>query len=284
MGNGADTLTVASLNVCCGLRNALPPLKERMAEVCAHIEGTDVDVLNLQEVWTPGLLALLRARLPSFPFLACGTGLSGRPAGGLAAFSRVPLGPAAYRSFRGTRARRGGVLHRAGAAANAALQGVLTYELTGLRTVVGTTHLTANRDGDWSPGNRHEALHLAQVRAVHRALRQARRPDIRLSVLAGDFNIPSSSGLYREILDGGGWRDPFAAADLPTFHAALLPDGARAYRVDYLLVHGDPERHPVTGTDRFLTEPVPTPSGPATHLSDHLGQLVRLRPPGAADD
>ncbi|MEW1909333.1 endonuclease/exonuclease/phosphatase family protein [Kitasatospora sp. NPDC085895] len=284
MGDGAKTLTVASLNVCCGVRNTLSPSKERAAGICALIERTDVDVVNLQEVWTPGLLALLRARLPSFPHLARGTGLLGQPAGGLVAFSRMPLRSAVYRSFRRTRARRGGVLFRAGAAASAGLQGVLTYELTGGRTVVGNAHLTANHDGDWSPGNRYEALQLAQLEAAHEAVRRARRPDTRLSFLVGDFNVPSSSGLYRAAVDGGTWRDPFAAADLPTFQAALLPDGARAHRVDYVLVHGDPQCHPVTGADVFLTEPVPLRSGPAAHLSDHVGQLVRVGLPGAAAD
>ncbi|WP_411543638.1 endonuclease/exonuclease/phosphatase family protein [Kitasatospora sp. DSM 101779] len=284
VGNGADTLTVASLNVCCGVRNTLHPLRERAAEICARIERMNADVVNLQEVWTPGLLAFLRARLPSHPFLARRPGLLGQPAGGLVAFSRMPLRSAVYRSFRSTRAHRGGLLFRAGAAAGAALQGVLTYELAGRRTVVGNTHLTANHDGDWSPGNRHEALQRAQVAAVHEALRRARRSDTRLSFLVGDFNAPSSSGLYRAIVDGGTWRDPFAAADLPTFQTALLPDGARAHRVDYVLVQGSPEHHPVTGTDLFLAEPVPMRSGPAAYVSDHLGQLVRVGVPEAAAD
>lgn len=62
-------------------------------------------------------------------------------------------------------------------------------------------------------------------------------------------------------MDADMWRDPFAAADLPTFHAELLPAGATAYRVDYLLVHGDPGRCPVIGIDRLFTEPVAVPHG-----------------------
>ncbi|MFD0532159.1 endonuclease/exonuclease/phosphatase family protein [Kitasatospora arboriphila] len=275
---------MASLNVCCGVRNTLPPLKERAAGICALIERTDVDVVNLQEVWTPGLLAFLRARLPSFPFLARGTGLLGQPAGGLVAFSRMPLRSAVYRSFRRARARRGGVLFRA--------------ERGGERGPAGRadlrTHRTPDRRGQRpSDGEPRRGLVAGQpvrgpaVGAAGGGARSragARRPDTRLSFLVGDFNVPSSSGLYRAAVDGGTWRDPFAAADLPTFQAALLPDGARAHRVDYVLVHGDPECHPVTGADVFLTEPVPLRSGPAAHLSDHVGQLVRVGLPGAAAD
>ncbi|PBC75560.1 endonuclease/exonuclease/phosphatase family metal-dependent hydrolase [Streptomyces sp. TLI_235] len=282
--SGAGTIAVATLNVCCGLRNSLRPVKERAAEICARVEQTDVDVLNLQEVWTPGLLGFLRGRLPSFPHVACSTGVFGRPMGGLVAFARVPVQSVAFRSFRATRPDRGNPLFRAGGAVTAGLQGVLTYELTGRRTILGNAHLSANRDGDWSAGNRHEALQRAQLRAVHEALRRAGRSDTRLALLVGDFNLPSTCGLYRRAVDGGAWRDPFAAADLPTFHAPLLPAGARAHRVDYVLVQGDPGRHPVTAADLLLTEPVRLPSGAASYLSDHMAQLVRVAMPAAAPD
>gem|GEM_PF-478703 len=279
MRSEAATIGVTSLNVCCGLTNPLRPVKERAAEFCRRLEQADMDVVNFQEVWTPGLLAFLRGRLPSFPFIALKRGIPGRAAGGVVSFSRLPLRSVRYVSFRGMRPRAGSPFFRSALAVSAGLQGVLTFELSGRRTVVGNVHLTANRDGDWSVGNRHEALQRAQLERVHKALRRARSADTELAIVGGDFNLPSSSFLYGVVVDGGMWRDPFAAADAPTFHSELLPAGAQAHRVDYLLVDGDWERHPVTATDLLFGEPVTMPSGGTAFLSDHVAQVVRITLP-----
>ena len=267
---------LVSLNVCCGMSHSLRPVKERAAEFCRRIVQADVDVVNFQEVWTPGLQRFLRRQLPSFPFVVCRTGVWGQPAGGLLSFSRTPVRDVGYVSFRGTKPQAGSPLFRCALALGSGLQGVLTFEVSGRRTVVGNVHLTANRDGDWSVGNRHEALQSMQLSRVQQVLRKARGRDTELVIASGDFNLPSGSALYEAFVGAGAWRDPFAAADLPTFHAELLPAGAKAYRVDYLLVDGDPDRYPVTGTDLLFAEPVAMPSGGTAFLSDHLAQVVRI--------
>src|SRR5204863_397822 len=81
---------VMSLNVC-GLPSALPSMKERAAHFCRHIDESDIDVVNLQEVWGRRALAVIRARLPSYPFVAWRRGTAGQPAGGLVTFSRLPV-------------------------------------------------------------------------------------------------------------------------------------------------------------------------------------------------
>lgn len=280
MTAATGSIGLASLNVCCGWSNSLRPVKERAAEFCRRLEETDVDIVNFQEVWTPGLHRFLCRHLPSFPFVARGTGLLGQPAGGLVSFSRTPLRSVGYVSFRGARARTGGLLLRCALALGSCLQGVLTFEVCGRRTVVGNVHLTANRDGDWSAGNRHEALQAAQLRKVHQVLRAARGGETELMIAGGDFNLPSHCALYEAVVDAGAWRDPFAAADLPTFHAGLLPAGAAACRVDYLLVQGDPGRHPVTRTELLFTEAVAMPSGGTAYLSDHVAQMATVAVPG----
>lgn len=279
----AATFGVASLNVCCGLANSLPPVRERAVEFCRRLEQADVDIVNFQEVWTPGLLAFLRTQLPSFRFVARKVGVLGQPAGGLASFSRLPLRSVEYVSFRGTRPQGGSPFFRAAMAAGACLQGLLVFEVPALRTVMGNVRLTANRDGQWSAGNRYEALQAQQVRRVHEVLDRSRRTDTALVIACGDFNLPSDCGLYGAVVDGGVWQDPFAAKNVPTFHADLLPTGARAHRVDYLLVDGDPDRHPVTGTDLLFTEPAALPTGRTAYLSDHVSQVVRIPVPGPPD-
>ncbi|MEU4730087.1 endonuclease/exonuclease/phosphatase family protein [Streptomyces sp. NPDC023588] len=281
MTTDGESVSLASLNVCCGMSNSLRPVKKRAAEFCRRLERTDVDIVNFQEVWTPRLQRFLARHLPSFPFVARRTGMLGQPAGGLVSFSRRPLRAVRYMSFRGTRPRAGGPLFRCAVTLGSRLQGVLTFEVSGHRTVVANAHLTANRDGDWSAGNRHESLQVAQLTRFHRVVREARGRDTDLVIASGDFNLPSSSALYEALVDEGGWRDPFAAADLPTFHAELLPAGASAYRVDYLLVHGDAARYPVTGSGLLFTEPVAMPSGGTAFLSDHMAQVATIgRGPG----
>lgn len=282
MDSDATIIGVASMNVCCGLTNPLRPVKERAAEFCRRLEKTDVDVVNFQEVWTPGLLAFIRGRLPSFPFAALRIGAAGRAVGGLVSFSKVPVRSVGYVSFRGTPPKRsGGPFSRLALAASAGLQGVLTFELSGRRTVVGNVHMSANRDGDWSAGNRHEALQRAQLARVHEVLGRVRKGDTELMVVGGDFNLPSTSALYDAVVDGGVWRDPFEAEDAPTFQAALLPAGRQAHRVDYLLVRGDDDRHPVIGTDLLFREPVEMLSGGTAYLSDHVTQVVRIKAPSS---
>ncbi|MFC4470196.1 endonuclease/exonuclease/phosphatase family protein [Streptomyces xiangluensis] len=276
------TTGVISLNVCCGLSSALPSVKERAAEFCSVLEASDAGIVNLQEVWTPGLLRVLRSRLRSFPFVAVRGGVAGQPAGGLVSFSRLPVRSVSYVSFRGARPRAGGVLFRSAVAIGSSLQGVLTFELTGRRTVLGNVHLSANRDGDWTAGNRHHAFQRTQLQMFHRTLRRARRPDTELAVACGDFNVSSDSPLYPMVVDGGAWRDAFAGSGRPTYHPELLPSGKQAHRIDYVLVAGDPERHPVTATSLLFTDRVRLADGRSTFLSDHAGLRVEVTLPGPA--
>jgi exonuclease III len=274
-----SVIGIASLNVN-GLGSAaLRPFAERAAQFCRWFEESGVEVVNLQEVWTRGNLAVLRSLLPAYTFLAWRRGVAGQPAGGLATFSRVPLRAVSYRSFRGVRVRAGGPLFRARLALNTRLQGVLTVELDRVGVVVGNVHLTANRDGDWCAANRHFAFQRAQLALMHEVLRH-RGGASPVTVLSGDFNISSTGPLYPLVVDGGGWHDPFAAADVPTFHQEFLPPGRSSCRIDYLLVHGAGAGaagapYPVAETAVLFANPVRV-AGRAVFLSDHCGLVARI--------
>jgi exonuclease III len=268
-------IRVASLNVC-GLPSSLPPLAARAVEFCRHIDGSELDVVHFQEVWRPRTLAVLRDRLPSFPFVAWRRGIGGQPAGGLATFSRLPVGAVSYTPFRGARPDRGGLRFRAWCAVNTALQGVLTVALAGLPAVLANTHLAANKDGDWSAGNRYHPFQRRQVALLHAALDRARTAGTELMVVAGDFNIASDGPLYPLLVDGGAWRDPFAGTDPVTYHTAFLPPGATGHRIDYLLVRGDAARYPVTGSGLLFAEPLDLPGGRRMYLSDHVALTAQV--------
>jgi endonuclease/exonuclease/phosphatase family metal-dependent hydrolase len=275
MTAGPDALRVTTLNVC-GLPGPLRPLAERAAEFGHRLDRSDADVVNLQEVWDQRALAVIRAHLPSVPHLAWRRGLAGQPAGGLVTFSRRPIGAVSYRSFRSAAPSHGGLPFRARAAINTRLQGVLIAELSGLGVVVANTHLTANKDGDWSSANRYFAFQRAQLDILHASV-----PRGKLTILTGDFNIASDGPLYPRIVHDGVWRDPFAGTDLVTYHVEFLPDGSPGRRIDYVLVSGDETRHPVLDRTPLFTAPLARPDGRRMFVSDHVALTVRvgLRPP-----
>jgi exonuclease III len=274
--NGAPVaVRLTSLNVC-GLPSPLPPLAERAAEFCRRIDESDTDVLNLQEVWRRSQLAVIRARLRSFPYVAWRRGVAGQPAGGLVTFSRLPVGTVSYRSFRGGLPNAGGLGFRAARAVNSLLQGVLAVELTGLGAIVANTHLTANKDGDWSADNRYFAFQRAQVGMLHETLQRASTAGNQLMIVTGDFNIASDGPLYPLIVSDGGWRDPFAVLDPATYHVDFLPPGSAGHRIDYLLVSGDAVRFPVIDSGVLFAEPVPLPGGRTMYVSDHVALTARV--------
>jgi endonuclease/exonuclease/phosphatase family metal-dependent hydrolase len=270
-------IRVATFNVL-GLPAALPGLSDRAVEFCRRLDASDIDVINLQEVWWARALATIRAGLPSYPHVAWRRGIGGRPSGGLVTFSRRPLRAPAYRSFRGAVPDTGRLRFRVRKALNSLLQGVLVTRLAGHDLAVANTHVTANKDGDWSVGSRYHGLQRTQVRRVHATLRRA-AAGARAVVLTGDFNIASDSPLYPAIVDNGHWHDPFAATDPTTFHVDYLPPGSVGHRIDYLLVSGNAA---ATDPTVLFTEPVDLADGRRTHLSDHVALAARitLRPSG----
>ncbi len=269
-----DTITVGTLNVG-GLRFPRPPLLRlpaRAAELCRRLDEEPIDVLNLQEVFDWSYLRVLRAHLGSYPHVAFRPGLFG-PAGGLVTFSRLRLVRPVFRSFLGARATHGGLGFQLGHALVSAFKGVLLVDLADLPVTVAGTHLSANRDGDWSAGNRHYDLHGDELRRLTLALRRPR--GTLLTVVTGDSNIASDSGHYQSIVDDGALRDPFAGNNPTTFHPTFLPDGSPPHRIDYVLVSGDAARFPVLQAATLLPEPV-TVDGAELYLSDHVGLTVQI--------
>jgi exonuclease III len=274
-------ISVASLNIG-GLFNRLPPLAARAATFGGWFERHDIDVVNLQEVWTRRQLAIVATGLPSYRLVAWRPGVAGQPAGGLATFSRLAVQPGsavAFTPFRGVRARVGNPWFRARMAVNGRLRGLLTVPLvtrTGEPVLIAQTHLTANRDGDWSAGNRHHRFQRDQLAELHRILdRILDGFATPLAVLTGDFNVSASGPLYPDAVTGDGWLDPFAGRELATFRIELLPPGRTAHRIDYLLYRGDQGRYLVREAAALFVDRLPVAGVPA-FVSDHCGLLARI--------
>ncbi len=200
-----------------------------------------MDVVCFQELWTRSQRRFVAAHLPSFHCAA---------KGGLATFVRRPIAAVSYHSFRGITPEAGGPIFRALKAFNSSRQGVLIVD------GIANTHLSANRDGDWSVTNRHFAFQRAQLSALFHAARDA-------TVLCGDFNQPV-------VTPPEGWHDSFAGDDRPTFHPEmLLPRDRTPHRIDYVLVRGA-----VSEAELMFTEPVAGIGFP----SDHAALRVSYEP------
>jgi endonuclease/exonuclease/phosphatase family metal-dependent hydrolase len=243
-------LKIATFNVA-GLPSALAPLRRRAPHFGRRLHEAAVDVVNLQEVWTPGILATVRAHLPSLGHVSWRRGVAGQPRGGLVTLSRHPIASTRYTSFR--RARPSGP----GQWVNTRLQGVLVTELETVR--IANTHLTANRAGDWSPAGRYFELQRSQLELLHGATPAC-------TILTGDCNVAASGPLYTTLR--ADYEDPFAATDRPTYHVDLLPPGRTGQRIDYALVRG----HRVHAAGTLFDRPVEG----LGHVSDHVALTVEV--------
>jgi endonuclease/exonuclease/phosphatase family metal-dependent hydrolase len=192
-------------------------------------------------------------------------------------FSRLRIGAVSYTSFRGALPNTGGAWFRATCAVNSLLQGVLTVELARCGAIVANTHLTANKDGDWSDRNRYHTLQRRQLGMLHAAVRgSGNAAGAELLIVTGDFNIASDASLYPLIVDGGAWRDPFAATDPVTYHVEFLPPGAPGRRIDYVLICGDEARFPVIDSGLLFAEPLALRDRRRMYLSDHMALTARV--------
>ena len=282
----AASITVGTLNVC-GLppRPPLRPLAERTPHLCSRLERASIDVLNLQEVWFHGSLRDLRHGLPSYPYIAYRQGLVG-PAGGLVTFSRLPISTVSYRPFLAIRPAPGGRRWLGPRRfALSAVKGVLTVGLKDQPVTVVSAHLTANRDDDYTVGNRFYDFQAEQLARLDAHLGRLRHDG--LTVVTGDVNAPSTCSLYPLVTGQGRRRDPFASTDPYTYHPAFLHRGGVPYRVDYLLLEGDPRRYPVIEAATLFDRPIQLGAETEFYLSDHVGLTVTVALPtirsGAAD-
>jgi endonuclease/exonuclease/phosphatase family metal-dependent hydrolase len=89
----------------------------------------------------------------------------------------------------------------------------------------------ANRDGDWSPGNRYETMQRAQLARVAEVLGSVPGP----AVVCGDFNVTRDSELHRDFMARTGLVDAFGGTCPPTFRAEFLPAGKRPNVIDFIL-------------------------------------------------
>ncbi|MEI8411476.1 MULTISPECIES: endonuclease/exonuclease/phosphatase family protein [unclassified Kribbella] len=249
-------LTVASLNTR-GIPIVGSRLGERYTAIAEVFEGSDVDVVNFQEVLTYYHLRRLVRSMPSYRFVSYRRSVAG-PDGGLVTVSRIPVTGTGYQRFPIPSAGEVAGLPRL-SRLKASLKGSLATRLA--RVSIVNTHLLANRDGDWSETNRFWSLHQSQLTALGRYVGAVQQP----AIVSGDFNVARDSSLYRDFIHDTGLLDAFGHDCPPTFHPAYLEPGKSSHCIDFLLL-SDPSITVETAELTFT-------SG---DLSDHLGLQVQV--------
>lgn len=273
-------VTLATLNVN-GLpaarqnartRSLLAPYQARHRALCEILEASDIDVVNLQEVFTHQDQQLFERYLPSFAYTAFEKSLLG-PKGALATFSRLPLEKASYESYlSATRHADRTDLPRS-ALAKSALKGVLVSRLLSAPLSVVNTHPLANDDWDWRHSNRFHSLQQAQLgKLAGVVLREAAMPGQHVAV-GCDANVAKDSTPMDDFLMSSRLHDAFQDNLEPTFYGAFLSNPELAPCIDFVLhsssiIASDQHRIPTTGP---LNQ-----DGTPTYLTDHQGLQASL--------
>ena len=248
-------LRVLSLNT---LYKDEPRVRLRaLAEVLA---AGDYDVVCLQELWLPPSLNLIRSLTKkAFPYAAHGTRLP-TVAGGLLTLSRIPLVGHRYQGLAAPEKWRKDLLLRHGVL-------VTRFALDGEFFTVVNTHLSANREADWS---RAAPFTRVQRAELSRLARVVRRIDSGEPVIAvGDFNVPRDSWLFEGFEADSGLRDAFDGDAATTFRPVPGWDGAALDQV--LVTPGLPAKAAVVMQDK-----VRMGDGRGRFLSDHYGVAATI--------
>ncbi|TYB49129.1 endonuclease/exonuclease/phosphatase family protein [Actinomadura chibensis] len=227
--------------------------RTRIGALAEIVERADYDVVCLQEVISPLVLARLRGGTPSYPHRARGHAFP-LVRGGLVTLSRRPITRSHFLTYTSVLPARPEWLLRKGAL-------FTRVRLPDGYLTVVNTHLSANLDVDWSPSNAYAKVEESELRELASAIN--RIPRAEPLVVVGDFNVPRESPFLRAFTDATGLANALAGDAEPTFR----PEIAEFEPIDQILV-----RPGIEATARLVfKDDVPLPGGGAVQLSDHFG-------------
>jgi endonuclease/exonuclease/phosphatase family metal-dependent hydrolase len=229
-------------------------VRRRLRALRAVLEHSGHDIVCLQEV----MLRRHTGLVDTFGHHAW----SGRLLlkGGLVLLSRWPIRTVRFVQYPRTGPARPEYLMRKGAQ-------VAVVETPGGPFAVVNTHLSANRDDDWSGENRYTRIARAEL---GRLAEQVARLDPALPVVVtGDFNVPRTGVALAEFLATTGLTDVLAGDTEPTYRPT--PGWPAPPAFDHVLIRPGTGRTLSGRAQIVLREPVTLPGGRQAYLSDHYG-------------
>jgi len=236
--------------------------RQRLDAIGRLLDESANDVLCLQEVTRRGSIGQLRRLLPSF----------GPPAfqpfriavmGGLVTFARHPIERSEYEVFQAR-----GLRWDISWADRLLRKGFLTssLHLDALPVIVINTHLLANYDEDWTPGNRYVRQQVSELEQLAEAIE---RLDKRaLLLVAGDLNVPFETPMLEQFMARCGLRDVFASPAPSTIHQSA--PGRPPLAIDHILYRHPSGRKIAAIAGLRFVEPVQLSDGRTAHASDHF--------------
>ncbi len=262
------TFSLITLN-CFGVPT--PTTRRRLAALARALNQREATVVCLQEVQAHNYRRLLIRACDHYPSHAF-TPFMHAPKGGLLTLSRLPIEHIQFILYRErgrwwTPAIQDWILHK----------GVLISRMTlnGIPIAVLNTHLTANYSGDWRRTNRYAQHERSQLQQLSEAV-QVESAET-LVVVAGDFNIPRGSWLYKEFLVASGMTDPLAGDKQPTFRPPRGIPGRYVVPVDFTFVRLPENLPDVQIRNQIIfQEKYPLIAGRKGYLSDHFGVELEL--------
>jgi endonuclease/exonuclease/phosphatase family metal-dependent hydrolase len=263
-------LTIVTMN-CLGLAIPVPGLRRRMQALGKALAATNADIVCLQEVGRWRHLIHLRMDETTWPY-AVAIDYPYAPKGGLVTLSRHTIAEPVFTTYR-ERGRPIG-LHTPERFQG---KGVLQTPLrAGAQPVVAlNTHLAANYNARWTHANSYAKVERAQLRELAAVVRAI--PEETLVIVAGDFNVPRGSWLYREFVSSTGVHDPLAGSDEPTYRPLPGLPARAAQALDHILIRAPRDLLIEARSELCFAEPALLAHGTFGYLSDHLGVRTTLR-------
>ncbi|MET8860745.1 endonuclease/exonuclease/phosphatase family protein [Streptomyces sp. NPDC004579] len=235
----------------------------RLSALGAALAESDYDIVCLQEVMYRRNARLIRRAAPAYRHFACsGTVLL---KGGLVLLSRWPISRWRFVRYPMTGPVRGEFVMRKGAQ-------VASVATPDGELVVVNTHLSANRDDDWSPANRYTAIAEAELALVAELIEDV-GPSVPVAVV-GDLNVPRDSAVLADFVAATGLRDVLAGDTRPTYRPT--PRWPSPPALDHVLVRAAAGESLTGGADFVFQDEVALGDGRRAHLSDHYGVQAHL--------
>lgn len=221
--------------------------RARLRVIGSLLKEMAPDVTCLQEIFFRRNVALLdddRA-----VFRPGGLGV----AGGLVTLAKGSIDSSRFERFRTTLwfeylARKGFLVTR--------------LKLGGEPVIVVNTHLIANYNRSWAPGNAYARRQVDELSQLAATLRQL--PKSELVIVAGDFNVPATSSQFKDFMAECG---AVSAVDWSAF-----PPGVRGFGAIDNILYRPPPGRVIRGSARLcFEEPIELGDGRRDFASDHLG-------------
>jgi endonuclease/exonuclease/phosphatase family metal-dependent hydrolase len=233
-------------------------VRARLRALGGILEGSDYDIVCLQEILHLGSARLLHRLAPRYGHRFAG----GFPLlkGGLMLLSRWPLGHRGFARYPVGGPPRRELLMRKGAQ-------VAVVETPAGAVAVVNTHLSANRDGDWSPDNRYTRIARGEMETLAGVV-AAIDPALPV-VVAGDFNVPRNSSTFTAFTAAAGLRDVLSGDASPTYRPTTRFPAPPA--LDQVLIRSAPDRTLTARARLVFQDAVTLPDGREAYLSDHYG-------------